>query len=154
MLLYGQEPIKASYHPAKFSGYSYSGKGVIMVLVCHVILQDHVIKGSCNFMGGNPSWQVIALPSLVAIAVLVVEKCLVQLKGKVSHALAQIRHYCLPLKHMACHVHTHEISIRRHINLPMCPMKDFRSWSNMSTRTTNETYLKNFYQSGQKQRQE
>ena len=25
-----------------------------MVLVCHVISQDHMIKGSCDFMGGSP----------------------------------------------------------------------------------------------------
>ena len=29
----------------------HCGNRVIMVLVCHVILQDHAIKGSCNFMG-------------------------------------------------------------------------------------------------------
>ena len=30
------------------------GSGDIMVLVCHVILNDSMIKGSCNFMGGAP----------------------------------------------------------------------------------------------------
>ena len=48
--------IKASYQPAKFGGYSYSASGVIMVLVYHVILQYHTIKGSRDFIGGSPSW--------------------------------------------------------------------------------------------------
>ena len=44
-----------------------------MVLVCHVILQDHIIKGSCDFMGCSSSYQVTILQRLVAIATLVVE---------------------------------------------------------------------------------
>ena len=32
-------------HPAKFGGDSHCGSGDIMILVCYVILQDHVIKG-------------------------------------------------------------------------------------------------------------
>ena len=44
-----------------------------MVLVCHVILQDHVIKGCSNIMSVNPSWKIISLPSLVAIGSVVVE---------------------------------------------------------------------------------
>ena len=34
-----------SYHPAKFGGYSQSDSGFIKNLVCHVILQDHKVKG-------------------------------------------------------------------------------------------------------------
>ena len=33
-----------SYHPAKFSGYRRCGSGDKIILVCHVISQDHVIK--------------------------------------------------------------------------------------------------------------
>ena len=44
-----------SYHLAKFDGHSHSDSGVIMILVCSVISQDHMKKGSCNFMGGSPS---------------------------------------------------------------------------------------------------
>ena len=43
-----------SYHPATFGGRSDSGSGVIMSLVCHVILQDQVIKEPYDFMGGSP----------------------------------------------------------------------------------------------------
>ena len=49
------------------------------------------------------------------------------------------------LRHMECHAHIHENSGRGHNNLPVCPMKDSRSWSHMSTRTTNGTYLKNLF---------
>ena len=42
-------------HHLKFSGHGYCGSGDIMILVCHVIFQDHVIKTSCNFMGRKPS---------------------------------------------------------------------------------------------------
>ena len=51
MSQFGQEPIKASYHLAKFGGYSYSDSGVIVVLVCYAISQDHVIKR----VGRSPS---------------------------------------------------------------------------------------------------
>ena len=39
------------YYPVKFGGYSHFGSEVIMNLVCHVILQDHAINVSCDFMG-------------------------------------------------------------------------------------------------------
>ena len=45
MRLYRQEPIKVSYHLAKFGGHRHSSSGDIIILVCHVISQDHVIKG-------------------------------------------------------------------------------------------------------------
>ena len=44
-----------------------------MTLVCHVILEDNVINKSCDFMVESPSWQVIIVPSLLAIAILLVE---------------------------------------------------------------------------------
>ena len=62
-----------SYHPAKFGGRSHSGSGVIRKLVCHMILKDHVVKGSCDFMGGNHSWSVTTLQSLVTIGIVLVE---------------------------------------------------------------------------------
>ena len=45
-----------SYHPAKFGGHRNFGSGVIMNLVGHVILQDHVIEGSFHFMSGSFLW--------------------------------------------------------------------------------------------------
>ena len=38
-----------------------------MVLVSHVILQDDVITGSCDFVGRSLKWRVTSLPSLVVI---------------------------------------------------------------------------------------
>ena len=55
---------------------------------------------------------------------------------------------------MKCHGNIHEISGLRHSNIPVCPMKDSRSWSHISTRTIGGSYLKNFCQSIQKQRQD
>ena len=49
----------------------YYGNGN-MVLICHVISQDHLIKGSCNFMRSPSRWTRI-LPSLVTMATLMVE---------------------------------------------------------------------------------
>ena len=43
-------------HPANFGVHSRSGGGVSINLVCHVILQDHTTKGSCDFIDGKPSW--------------------------------------------------------------------------------------------------
>ena len=42
--------------PAKFGGHGHCGSGDIMVLVCHEISRDHVIKESSDFIGGSPSW--------------------------------------------------------------------------------------------------
>ena len=64
---------KVSRHPAKFGGHRHCGTGDIMILVCQVVLQDQVIKGSCDFLGKNPSRQVTILQRLVAITSLVVE---------------------------------------------------------------------------------
>ena len=55
---------------------------------------------------------------------------------------------------MACRPLTHEISGRRRNNLPVCPMQDYRSWSHMSTRTTEGIYSKNSCQCVKKERQE
>ena len=43
-----------SHLPAKFCSQSLFRSEVIMILVCHVISQDHAIKGPCDFMGGSP----------------------------------------------------------------------------------------------------
>ena len=48
MRLYGQEPIKVGYHLAKFCGKLF------MFLVCHVILQNDLIRGSCDFFEWGP----------------------------------------------------------------------------------------------------
>ena len=55
MWLYGQELITVSYDSVKFGGQIHSGSGDIMILVYHVILQDHLVKELCDFIGRSPS---------------------------------------------------------------------------------------------------
>ena len=42
-----------SYQLAKFFSHRQCGDRDIMVLDCHVISQDHIIEGSCNFIKVN-----------------------------------------------------------------------------------------------------
>ena len=53
--LYGQERIKVGYVPAKFGDHRPSDSGDIMILTCHIISQDHVIKGLYAFTDWSPS---------------------------------------------------------------------------------------------------
>ena len=53
-MLYGQSP-QESHHSTKFGSYRHFGSGDIVVLVCQVISEDHVIEGSCDFMSRSPS---------------------------------------------------------------------------------------------------
>ena len=57
MWLYGKEPIKLSCHPAKFGGHNHSSGEDIKFLVCHLISQKNMIKGSSNLLKLSP-WQV------------------------------------------------------------------------------------------------
>ena len=42
--------MKVSHHSAKFGGTRQYCSVDITILVCHVIAQEHVIKGSCDFI--------------------------------------------------------------------------------------------------------
>ena len=42
------------HHPAKFGDHRHCVSGGLMVLVCHMILKEHKIKGSCDLMGRGP----------------------------------------------------------------------------------------------------
>ena len=44
-----------------------------MAVVCHVILQENVIKVYCEFMGRRTSREFTILPNLVVIGIAVVE---------------------------------------------------------------------------------
>ena len=61
-----------SQQPTKHSGHGHCGRGDIIVLICHMILQDHLTKGLGNFAGGTCSMQVTILSSLVVIGTMVV----------------------------------------------------------------------------------
>ena len=51
------KPFMVSHHPLKFGHHRHCGSGDIMVLVCHVTLQDRVTEGSYDFI----SWKCIFL---------------------------------------------------------------------------------------------
>ena len=42
-------------HPTTFGSHRDCGSTDKILLACHVILQDNVIKESCDFMGRSPS---------------------------------------------------------------------------------------------------
>ena len=65
---------KSSYHPAKFDCQEYCDSADIMILVCHVIIQEYLIKRLFNFMGRSESSWVTILPGLVAEGTVVVGK--------------------------------------------------------------------------------
>ena len=71
--LYGQKVVQVCQYPTTFCHHKYCGSGDIMVLVCHVILQDNMTKGWSNTIGRSPSWQVTSLLSLVAIGTVAVK---------------------------------------------------------------------------------
>ena len=60
-------------HPAKFGCHNLCGSWDITYLICHVTLQQLVIKGSFNFMGGNSSLYATILSGLVALGIVAAE---------------------------------------------------------------------------------
>ena len=59
------------YHPEKFNSQRHCVSGDIIFLIYQVILQDHIIKGSSDFMARSLLRELIRLPSLVAIDIVV-----------------------------------------------------------------------------------
>ena len=53
--LYGWDILTVSHHHTTSGGHKHCGSGDTMVLIGHVILQDHMIKMSWDFMGETPS---------------------------------------------------------------------------------------------------
>ena len=53
--LYRQESLKVSHHTTKFVCDRHCGSGNKMSQFCHMILQNLVIRRSCDFMGRSPS---------------------------------------------------------------------------------------------------
>ena len=60
-----------------FGGPRHCRSGDIMVLICHVISQNHVLKRSFDVMGRRRSWEVTIVQSLVGIGTLVEKTFLV-----------------------------------------------------------------------------
>ena len=44
-----------SYNPINSGSHRHSGNADIMFSVCHVVSEDHVDKGSCDFVDGSLS---------------------------------------------------------------------------------------------------
>lgn len=78
------------HHPTKFSGHRNCSDGKIIVLICHVILQGHAVKGFDDFMVESTRQCITNLSNLVAISSMVVETSfslsldLKKARGKVS----------------------------------------------------------------------
>lgn len=70
----------------------------------------------------------------MAVDIAVVEMFLV-VEGEDSICTRLNLSLMFSLKHMVYDALSHKISVRRHISLPVCPMKDFEYWSHMSKTT-------------------
>ena len=70
---YRSKLVKESYHSSKFGCHRHSSNRDMIAFVCHVILQDHIIKALYGFMIKNLSRYTTILASLVAIDIVVVE---------------------------------------------------------------------------------
>ena len=62
-----------SHHLAMFCDHWSSASGNIKYLIFHVTSQNHLIEGSCKFMKETSLLYVTAMPSLVAIGIVVIE---------------------------------------------------------------------------------
>ena len=71
--LYKWELYKVNNNLTKYGGNKHCFVRDIMVLVCHVALQDKVIKVLYGFMVRSPSRYLTILPRLLAIATEIVE---------------------------------------------------------------------------------
>ena len=64
-----------NYNPVKFGWYSHSGSRDKMFLACHVVSREHLVKESCDLMGGVTSRLVTIFQALMAVVTVVVEIC-------------------------------------------------------------------------------
>ena len=72
---------------AMCGGHYSSGSADITYSICHATLQEHVIEGSCEFIGGSSLMCTTTLPSVVVISIVVVEiKYFQCLKSKILNA--------------------------------------------------------------------
>ena len=76
MTTYGWELLIVCHHSAKFGGHTIAVMAIF--LICHLISEEHMIKGSFDNMGRRPSMQVTILASLVTISIVVQEMVLIR----------------------------------------------------------------------------
>ena len=69
----GKSPKREYYHSANFGCHRHCSNRDMMVFVCHVTSQDHMIKALYDFMIRSLSRYITILASLVAIDTVVVE---------------------------------------------------------------------------------
>ena len=67
------ETFNSNLKPCLVNGHRPCGSTDITYLTCHMTLQDHVISGSIDFMEEGSLLYVTNLPSLVAVALVVME---------------------------------------------------------------------------------
>ena len=112
--LYRYEPLKVSYHSAMFRGHWHYGSDNLKLMICLVIPQDHVITSVMRFYEWEP-FMVSHHPAKFGGHRHCGKGDLVFSDWKARfHMLAEICHYYLSLKHMACHALIHKSLERRH----------------------------------------
>ena len=52
--LYRLEPPKVRNHSTRFGNHSHCDGGDVIISICHVISQGHLVKRSCNFISRGP----------------------------------------------------------------------------------------------------
>ena len=55
-----------THQAVKFGGHKHGDSRDMTFLICRVISGEYMIKKSCDFMAGTPSWYVTNLPSLAS----------------------------------------------------------------------------------------
>ena len=78
-----------------------------MILVCHMISENHMIKESCDFMAVTPSWNVTTLLSLMAISIVVMNNNLVVEEGNFTRSRLNPL-LLLSVKHLTCYAPMHD----------------------------------------------
>ena len=71
--LYERKPLLVYLHSAEIDSHRHCINGYIINLVCHVILQDHIIIWTFDFISESYSRLLIILPRFVAISIVVVK---------------------------------------------------------------------------------
>ena len=73
MQSYEWELLKISHHLGKSCRHRHYDKGDIMFLICHVVSNEHMLKGLHEFLCGGPSQRVTTFPFLIATGLVQVE---------------------------------------------------------------------------------
>ena len=65
--IYGWELLVVYQHPDQSYDHKHWDNRDIVFLICQVTCREHIFKGQCESIGGNPLRRVATLPYLVAI---------------------------------------------------------------------------------------